>query len=72
MDTIIEFNSFGLHTNTICVVVSQVECFWQIDYNGNYGVEIQLRSGKTVKVSGWLHEVKAKLDKMLVTGEASQ
>lgn len=66
MSKVIEFTSYGLTGNIICIVATQVECFWQIDYNGNYGVEIQLTSGKTVKVSGWVSEVKDKLNTVLV------
>jgi hypothetical protein len=36
--------------------------FWQVDYNGRWGVEIALDTGKTVIVEGFASEVEKKLE----------
>lgn len=43
--------------------------WWQIDYNGNYGVEVQMDNGKTIKVAGYLHDFNKRLQEALASKE---
>lgn len=60
--TPVEFQPYGAGiSGKHYVIAEHVTNFWQIDYNGNYGTEIQLSTGKTLRVRDWPHDVAKKL-----------
>lgn len=63
MNTLV-FPTYGVSwsgPNEVHVVAEHIETYWAIDYNGNAGTEIQLTSGKTLRVGCWPGEVTQKL-----------
>jgi len=59
--TFIELTAYGVYGTPVHVVGERILSLHQIDYNGDYGVEITLDTGKTVRVRGFLHDVQKKI-----------
>lgn len=51
-DGIINCVSYGVHTAQIGIMAEQVTHWWEISYNGNLGVEVELLSGKAIRIGG--------------------
>ncbi|WP_416053110.1 hypothetical protein [Cupriavidus basilensis] len=60
--TFIELRGYGVHGGWVNVVCERILALHEIDYNGNYGVEITLDTGKVVRVDGYLHDVRKKIE----------
>lgn len=44
------FRGYGVNASDVTVVLERITHWYQIDYNGNYGTEIVLDTGRTVRV----------------------
>jgi hypothetical protein len=53
---------YGVTSANITIVKSEIVCFWEIEFNGRSGVEIQLSNGKTVRVNECLWKIKSLLE----------
>lgn len=62
MSHFVNFRGYGVLGREVEVAVARITHFWQVDYNGNWGVEIALDTGKTVLVDGFVSEVKKTLE----------
>lgn len=62
MSHFVTFRGYGVQGREVEVAVARITHFWQVDYNGNWGVEIALDTGKTVIVNGFVEDVKKKLE----------
>lgn len=61
MATFVSFRGYGVHGTEIEVDVDRVTHFYSISYNGNYGVELALDTGKVVQVDGYVHDVRKRI-----------
>lgn len=59
---LITFSGYGVSSPDITIVKSEIVCFWEIDFNGRGGTEIQLSNGKTVRVNECIWKIKSLLD----------
>jgi hypothetical protein len=62
---ILKLRSYGTYKEPIGIVAEQVTHFWQIDFNGNHGVEVALLSGKTVRIDGFMSDFEKQLNEAL-------
>ena len=53
----VDFNGYSVGSPRVTIAVDRITHWWQIDYNGQYGTEIELDTGKTVRVRAWPHDV---------------
>lgn len=44
------FEGYGVGATRVTVILERITHWWPIDYNGNIGTEIQLDTGKAVRV----------------------
>jgi hypothetical protein len=45
------FRGYGVNSQSVTIILERITHWWPIDYNGNCGTEIQLDTGKSVRVS---------------------
>lgn len=45
-----EFVGYGVGSPPVTVVLERITHWWLIDYNGNWGTEIALDTGKSIRV----------------------
>jgi len=51
------FNGYGVNAPAVTVILERITHWWSIDYNGNHGTEIQLDTGKTVRIGHYTSDV---------------
>jgi hypothetical protein len=52
-----EFVGYGVGSHNTTIVLERITHWWLIDYNGNYGTEIALDTGKSVRVGHFPSDV---------------
>lgn len=52
-----EFPGYGVNSQYVTIILERITHWWLIDYNGNCGTEIQLDTGKSVRVTLYPREV---------------
>jgi hypothetical protein len=52
-----EFRGYGVNSGNVTVILERITHWWLIDYNGNHGTEIELDTGKSVRVGCYPAEV---------------
>jgi DUF971 family protein len=57
----VTFQGYGVGAREVTVVAERVTHLHLIDFNGNYGTEIYLDTGQTVRVCEWPKDVEKKL-----------
>ncbi|MGJ7611802.1 MULTISPECIES: hypothetical protein [unclassified Variovorax] len=62
MSHFVTFQGYGVGAREVTVAVARVTHFWPVSYNGNWGVEIELDTGKTLTVRGFEIEVRRALE----------
>lgn len=65
--TPIKFKRYGVNQAEPTVIAERISHWHQIDYNGNYGTEIVLDTGATIRVGNWTNEVEDALRKALAS-----
>ena len=45
-----EFRGYGVNATHVTIILERITHWWPIDYNGNHGTEIELDTGKSVRV----------------------
>lgn len=63
--TFLECPGYGINSQRVTIVCERIVSFRLIDYNGNYGVEIDLDTGKSVCVGMWPHDFENAVTKAL-------
>lgn len=68
--TPIQFKRYSVNQTEPTVIAERITHWYQIDYNGNYGTEIVLDTGATIRVGNWPHEVEAAISKAMTPTSA--
>lgn len=63
----ITFKPYGVNQAAPTVIAERISHWYQIDYNGNYGTEIVLDTGVTIRVGEWTNQVEEALLKALAS-----
>lgn len=58
----VTFHGYGVNSVDVTVVCERITCWWGISYNGNHGTEIELDTGKCVRVSAFPSDVKRAIE----------
>ena len=61
----ITFPGYGVNSKEVTFVCSRIVCWSLIDFNGVYGTEIELDTGKAVRVRAWPADVKRAVEAAL-------
>lgn len=59
---LVTFPGYGVNSVEVTIVCERILCWSGINYNGNHGTEIQLDSGKSVRVSAFPSDVKRAIE----------
>lgn len=60
--TFVQLRAYGTYGTPVHVVCERILSLHEIDYNGNYGVEITMDNGHIVRVRGYLHDIQKTID----------
>lgn len=65
MSKIVSFNGYGIGAQPVFIVADRITNFQRIEYNGRSGVEIELDTGKTLRVDAYIHDVKLAIEEAM-------
>jgi uncharacterized protein YegP (UPF0339 family) len=51
------FKGYGVQSPDITIVLERVTYWYAIDYNGNYGTELHLDNGESIRIGEYHHTV---------------
>lgn len=51
------FRGYGVNSSDVTVILERITHWFQIDYNGNPGTEIELDTGKSVRIGHYTSDV---------------
>ncbi len=65
----VKFKGYGVSSSEICVNVERIVTWWPIDYDGNYGTEIRLDTGNTIRIGEFLSDATDKINAAIAESE---
>jgi hypothetical protein len=57
MKPVLNFKAYGVYGTPVSVATARITHWFPIDYNGVSGVEIQLDTGKSLRVDGYFTDI---------------
>lgn len=64
------FHGYGVNSASVTVILERITHWWAIDYNGNPGTEIELDTGKSVRIGHYTSDVEKAVRAVNGSGDA--